>query len=270
MFHRYASGTATTGGLASWLNDSGFKTRNTKSLPDVDGKLVAGPKLFTTSSVRNILHNPFYYGMVKHRGELRQGVHEPLIGKDVFDLVEDTMKRNSGRSSTLTSRTERTYLLKGIIRCAYCLMPMWAQTYTSGSRLYREHRESRSLANCPSAGGSIPCERADAQIGKIVEAIELGPRWEEEVLSVISVGDEVERVKGRRQKVQQKLKRLGRAYVDGVYDDMEYRRQKQLLDAELESLVVPEADAATEAGHLIEKLPELWPGPVSRIVADCS
>ena len=39
---------------------------------------------------------------------------------------------------------------------------------------------------------------------------------------------------------------------------MEYRRQKQLLDAELESLVVPEADAATEAGHLIEKLPELW------------
>ncbi len=31
MFHRYASGTATTGGLASWLNDSGFRTRNTKS-----------------------------------------------------------------------------------------------------------------------------------------------------------------------------------------------------------------------------------------------
>ena len=135
---------------------------------------------------------------------------------------------------------------------------MWAQTYNSGSRLYREHRESRSLANCPSAGGSIPCERADEQIGKIVEAIELGPKGEEEVLSVISVGDEVERVKGRRKKVQEKLKRLGRAYVDGVYDDIEYRRQKQLLDAELESLVVPEADAATEAGKLIEKLPELW------------
>ena len=61
-----------------------------------------------------------------------------------------------------------------------------------------------------------------------------------------------------RQKVQKKLKRLGRAYVDSVYEDMEYRRQKQLLDAEHELLVVPEADAATEAGHLIEKLPELW------------
>ena len=258
MFHRYASGTATTGGLASWLNDSGFRTRNTKSLPDADGKLVAGPKLFTTSSVRNILHNPFYHGMVKHRGELRQGVHEPLISRDVFDLVEDTMKRNSGRSSTLTSRTERTYLLKGIIRCAHCLMPMWAQTYTSGSRLYREHRESRSLANCPSAGGSIPCERADEQIGKIVEAIELGPKWEEEVLSVISLEDEVERVKVRRKKLQERLRRLRKLYLDEDYDEGEYRRQRQLLDAELESLAVPEADAATEAGHLIEKLPELW------------
>ena len=81
MFHRYASGTATTGGLASWLNGSGFRTRNTKSLPDAEGKLVAGPKLFTTSSVRNILHNPFFHGSVKHRGELHQGVHEPLIAK---------------------------------------------------------------------------------------------------------------------------------------------------------------------------------------------
>ena len=97
-----------------------------------------------------------------------------------------------------------------------------------------------------------------SQIGKIVEAIELGPKWEEEILSIISVGDEVERVKGRRKKALEKLKRLGRAYVDGVYDDMEYRRQKQLLDAELESLVAPEADAATEADQLIEKFPELW------------
>jgi len=31
----------------------------------------------------------------------------------------------------------REYLLKGLIRCAHCLMPMWAQTYKSGRRYYR-------------------------------------------------------------------------------------------------------------------------------------
>ena len=49
-----------------------------------------------------------------------------------------------------------------------------------------------------------------------------------------------------------------RAYVDGVYDDDEYRRQKQKL--ELGSLVLPEVDATAEAGRLIQRLRELWSG----------
>ena len=34
MFKRYATGTATLATLASWLNEQGFRTRNTKMLPD--------------------------------------------------------------------------------------------------------------------------------------------------------------------------------------------------------------------------------------------
>ena len=151
-------------------------------------------------------------------------------------------------------------MLKGIIRCAYCLMPMWAQTYNSGSRYYREHRGSRGHALCPASGGSIPCDVADVQIGKLVEAIELGPRWEEEVLSIVSTKDEAESIRDKRQKVQERLRRLGKAYVDGVYDDDEYRRQKRACELELESLVLPEADAAAEAGRLISRLPKLWSG----------
>ena len=60
-----------------------------------------------------------------------------------------TLKKNSGRSKTLAPRPEREYLLKGIIRCAYCLMPMWAQTYASKQQYHREHRASRSLEDCP-------------------------------------------------------------------------------------------------------------------------
>ena len=96
---------------------------------------------------------------------------------------------------------------------------MWAQTYKSGRSYYREHRESRSLAQCPAHGGSIPCDLADEQLGKIVEAIEVGPAWEEQVLSIISARDEVEQVGARRRKVQERLRRLGKAYADGIYDD---------------------------------------------------
>ena len=260
MFERYAAGTTTLNQLAAWLNEEGFRTRNTRKMSNPDGSITQGPRLFTNASVRVILHNPFYAGLVKHRGELYPGAHEPVVSIEMFDVVQDKLRQNSGRSMTLTARPERQYLLKGIIRCAYCLMPMWSQTYKSGGRYYREHRGSRGHAICPASGGSIRCEVADQQVGKIVEAIELGPRWEEEVLSIVSTRDEAESIRDKRQKVQERLRRLGKAYVDGVYDDEEYKRQKRTAELELGSLVLPEADAAAEAGKLISELQKLWSG----------
>ncbi len=185
------------------------------------------------------------------------GLHEPLISQDVFETVQTNLKKNSGRSETLQVRPERHYLLKGIVRCAYCGMPMWAQTYQSGKPFYREHKASRSHGICP-GGGSITCPVIDKQISKLIEAIELSPQWLEEVLSIISLKDEVEKVGKKRQDVQEKLRRMAKAYMDGLFPDEEYHRQKKLLEMELESLVVPHANAAEEAGKLILDLPRLW------------
>lgn len=82
------------------------------------------PRLFTTVSVRGILHNPFFMGKVRYIGKLLPGAHEPLVSEEVFDLVQGTIKKKSGRSETLHRRPEREYLLKGIIRCTYCGMTM--------------------------------------------------------------------------------------------------------------------------------------------------
>ena len=56
---------------------------------------------------------------------------------------------------------------------------------------------------------------------------------------------------------EQRLKRLGKAYVDGLYSDEDYRREKRTLGDKLAALVVPEVDAALEAGKLLEHLPDL-------------
>jgi len=258
LFRRYATGGTTLSQLAAWLNDQGLRTRNMHRLPDANGNLTSGPRLFTTASVRGILHNPFYTGEIVHRNQLLPGLHQPLVSRELFDTVQSTMKKNSGRSETLTLRPERQYLLKGIIRCAYCGMPMWAQTYKSGQQYYREHRASRSHNVCPSAGGSILCRVPDEQVSRLVEAIELRPKWLEEVLAIISLKDEVSWVNKQHQGVREKLRRMAKAYIDGVFPDEEYHRQKKLLEMELESLVVPEADAAEEAGRLVQNLRGLW------------
>ena len=258
LFRRYATGTTTLSQLATWLNDQGFRTRNIRKIADGSGILQGGPRLFTTASVRGILHNPFYYGKVKHLEQLLPGVHESVVSEEVFQTVQSAMKRNSGRSSTLNPHPEREYLLKGLIRCAHCLLPMWAQTYNNGNPYYREHKGSRGAGYCVDRGRSMPCDVPDKQVGRIVQAIVLPEAWMDRVLARIHLADDVERVRHERVQTEQRLRRLGTAYVDGLYDDDGYRREKRSLEDKLANLVVPGVDAAMEAGKLLENLPDLW------------
>jgi hypothetical protein len=135
---------------------------------------------------------------------------------------------------------------------------MWAQTYNSGSSYYREHRGSRGEGACINHGGSILGHIADDQIGRIIKAIRLPDAWLDSVLNKINLQDEAKWVEENRKKVTEKLKRLGRAYVDGMVADEDYSSEKQYLEMELELLVVPGAEAAEEAGRLVEHLPNLW------------
>lgn len=40
------------------------------------------------------------------------------------------------------------HLVRVLIRCAHCGMPLWAQTFTNGRSYYREHRGSRGIGGC--------------------------------------------------------------------------------------------------------------------------
>jgi hypothetical protein len=49
-----------------------------------------------------------------------------------------------------------------------------------------------------------------------------------------------------------------KTYQDGLFSNEEYNRQKKLREMELESLVIPAANTAEEAGNLINNLKNLW------------
>ncbi len=82
--------------------------------------------------------------------------------------------------------------------------------------------------------------------------------WMDRVLARIHLGDEIERIQQERQQTRQRLKRLGKAYVDGLYPDNDYRREKRALEEKMSTLVIPGIDSAKEAGNLLESLPDLW------------
>ncbi|MFQ6028746.1 MAG: recombinase family protein [Dehalococcoidia bacterium] len=255
LFKRYASGITTLSQLATWLNSQGFRTRNMHRWHDDQE---AAPRFFTTASVRGVLHNPFFMGKVKHHDQLLPGVHEAVVSEGLFQTVQATLKKNSGRSETLQARPTREYLLKGLIRCAHCGYPLWAQTYKNGHRYYREQYGSRSSGYCVGRSGSLPCDIPDEQMGRIVAAITLPEVWQDRLLARLHLEEEVKRVERERKATEQRLKRLGQVYLDELMDYDEYRRQKRQLEEKLGSLVVPGIEAAQEAGKLLEDLPQLW------------
>lgn len=135
---------------------------------------------------------------------------------------------------------------------------MWAQTYKSGSRLYREHHGSRGLGPCITVGSSIPCDVADGQVGRIVQAIVLPDAWMDRVLAKLQLQEEASRVQKEHQATVDRLRRLGRTFVDGLISEESYQREKRTLEDRIASLVSPDQESAVQAGELLEDLPELW------------
>ncbi|HEX9897223.1 MAG TPA: hypothetical protein VGA85_06160 [Dehalococcoidales bacterium] len=85
-----------------------------------------------------------------------------------------------------------------------------------------------------------------------MQSLVLEPSWRERIILKITTLSRHERVIKRRRLIQEKLRRLGKTYLDGVIEDGEYNVQRKLLQDNLDSLVIPEADAALNAGEMLE------------------
>ena len=58
----------------------------------------------------------------------------------MFEVAQATLKKNGGCSETLQASPERDNLLKRVIRCAYCGMPMWCRPTTMDSGIIENTR----------------------------------------------------------------------------------------------------------------------------------
>jgi len=257
LFQLYASGRWSLSRLADWLNQQGFKTRNKGQVRLLDGSVVKGPRPFTLYSIRWLLHNQFFVGKIIYHGESYNGVHEPIINEKLFSRVQEKLKKHRSRS-TIISTSFRLYLLKGIARCIYCGYPLWSDTAVAGYTYYREKKNSHAVLKCPANGKAIRCNFIDNQIDAMIESIILDPAWKEHIISKLSNLSNHDQILKQRKQIVEKLRRLGKAYVDGILNDGEYTVQRKLLQNNLESLVEPDTDATINAGELLETMGIIW------------
>src|SRR3989344_2693909 len=78
LFELYSTGNYTFESLANWCREN--KLRG------------FWDKEFSISSVHRTLQNIFYLGLMKYKGELHEGAHEPIISKKLFDKCQEVLK----------------------------------------------------------------------------------------------------------------------------------------------------------------------------------
>jgi site-specific DNA recombinase len=107
-FLLYASGDYSLSELAAILEDRGLRSRPSRKAP---------AQAVGSNRLASMLRNPYYTGVVNYGGKTYEGRHEPLVGEQTFQEVQDLLdaKRVSGERSW-----RHFHYLRGSLYCREC------------------------------------------------------------------------------------------------------------------------------------------------------
>jgi hypothetical protein len=149
-----------------------------------------------------MLKNPVYYGLIRYKGELYEGKHEPIITKALFDKCQEVMLRKSKPKGPRL----KPYTYRGVFHCATC-----------GCFITTETQKAHNYLRCTKRKG--PCDEPfvreeviEEEIKGELKSVSLPPadRFEPEIelyREAVHVGELAER--GKAEENREKLKKIG-------------------------------------------------------------
>lgn len=84
--------------------------------------------LASETTIRNILCNPLYIGKIQYKGEVYEGLHDPIISDSQFQTAQELIKKRTSSSEPF----RKEYLMSGVMYCGHCGARMFGRT---GGRL---------------------------------------------------------------------------------------------------------------------------------------
>lgn len=200
--------------LCELLNQEGLRNRK-------GGKI-------TKTTLEQILKNPFYYGVMRWKGEIEPGSHQPIIDKALFTEVRE---RLSGKSPFKPREQKLTFLYRGLLRCGECGCSITAE---------RKHKEQKNgnkhdyiYYRCTKAKGKcsqsyIAEPEMEQQLAKIFDNFTLSEEYADRVQNKLNDLFEEENTYQDRQQTTLKIrltklndekKRIFRQMVAGEIND---------------------------------------------------
>ena len=268
-FQWYRTGRCSDGQIAERLN------RHQHELPNgsaahfrTKGRWGRGkPGRFSKDSVRELLQNPYYVGVVPYfsvngKGQKRKrqdavvlypGRHEPLVDQETYDCCLSVRRVLGRHPRQRDDWAERIYTLSGILRCGYCGQVMRAQS-GHGVRYYQDKSRIQRTSDCSQP--YVHADQVEAEVGRFVQAVRLPPGWRDEIISFLHPDLDPETLKQEQESVGRRLERAKRLYLDGDLDDTEYAHEKALYETRLSDLRPENYSDILTAGEALETAEE--------------
>ena len=215
LFEMYSTGSQTLLSLANWCEQ--------KNLRGNLGKKIA------ISNVQKILTNPFYIGLMRWKGEIFEGQHEPLISKKLFDKCQEVMAKR-GKAKEVR---KHNFAFLGLLKCVSC-----------GASITAEIQKGHNYYRCTKKKGLCQEKRylreeaLTEQITSFLQKVSLSSQDTEKVLAALdteqdkarqAAQSEVSILKEQLAQVEAKLQKLLDAHLTDVLSIEEYAAKKQSL-----------------------------------------
>ncbi len=244
-FEAYATGVHSYRDVAQILNEAGYRP---------NGRGDRALRLFSKDSVNSMLANRFYIGEVEYAGQHYPGLHEPIISRELFELVQEVRERRD-RGGASAPQESRVYPLTGIARCARCGTPMRGSS-SSGRRYYRDPAPDR-CRECDQR--LVRALEAEDAVGRRLGALSIPPTWRQKILDFIEgMTEDKSDLLQQRHHYERQLERLKRLFVLGDISESEYEKQRDGLQARVATLEPPKMPDVTEASWLLTDMGVIW------------
>ncbi len=222
MFELYASGEYTLHSLANWCKENGLRGNLNKPL--------------VIANIQKNLQNIFYLGLMKWKGEVFEGKHEPIISKKLFDKVQEVMAKRG----KVQEVRKHHFAFLGLLKCFSC-----------GCSITGERQKGHNYYRCTKKKGScqekhyLREETLAEQIKTFLQKVSLSSQDAGKVLAALdneqdkareNARAEVSVLKEQLSQVETKLQKLLDVYLADALSPEEYAAKKQSLLSEKVSL----------------------------------
>ncbi|MEO0637869.1 MAG: recombinase family protein [Pseudomonadota bacterium] len=217
-FELYATQQYSLRGLLAELRQRGFRNRSGKPI--------------TKGCLEILLSNRFYHGeiIMKRSGRRYKGVHEPIITRSLFRLVQEL---KSDRQHKKQTRHNHTY--RRLITCGACQRNLIGELQ-KGRVYMRCHTKG-----CP--GKSIRVDQVEAEIGSALGKLEVSEKDYQvlrtrlrEHINKHNPEANAKALELQMSSVDARLEKLTDALLDGLIDKETFQQRKERLVDERQQL----------------------------------